>query len=273
MAAFALAESNANIILTGRNERAGRVLVRRLKHRAPSSQIQFIAADLANQRQVRILAAAIAERFVDVSVLINNAGARFDTYHESADGIELTFATNHIGHFLLTNLLSERLVRAPAARVITVASSSHAGATAEGEWSVSRTSYDRRLAYAKSKLANVMFAYELAERFSRTHLTSNAVDPGGVASNFARNNGVASWLRHLAAHARQRDLVTSRTGASALVYLATSAEVVGVTGKYFRRGRQTESSAASRDRQASRRLWDLSLELTGLNGPTESIQA
>ena len=137
-------------------------------------------------------------------------------------------------------------------------------ATAEGPWSSSRQTYDRRLAYAKSKLANVMFAYELAERLMNTGVTSNAIDPGIVATNFARNNGVVSWLRHLMAHGLRRELISPRNGARPLVHLAVSNGLAGVTGKSFRRDQQVDSSPASRERQQARRLWELSVSLTGL---------
>ena len=263
-AALALGSLKAELILVGRNEQAGADVIRRLRRRARGTSVEFIRADLSVQSDVRNLATRLTKNYERVDVLINNAGARFDDYHQTSDGIELTFATNHLGHFLLTNLLLERLMKAPAARVITVGSGSHCSASAHGGWSSDRASYDRRLAYAKSKLANIMFAYELAERLRNTRATSNAVDPGGVASNFARNNGFVSWLRHLVAHALKRELARPRKGAETLVYLAVSPEVDGVTGKYFRRNREVESSAASRDREEARRLWDLSAELTGV---------
>jgi NAD(P)-dependent dehydrogenase (short-subunit alcohol dehydrogenase family) len=231
--ALALGSLKAELILVGRNEQAGADVVRRVHRRGGRTRVEFIRADLSVQNDVRNLATRIAGNYERVDVLINNAGARFEDYHETRDGIELTFATNHLGHFLLTNLLLERLIQAPAARVITVASGSHSGATAHGDWSSERVIYDYRQAYAKSKLANIMFAYELAERLRNTRATSNAVDPGGVASNFARNNGSLSWLRHLVAHALRRELASPRKGAETLVYLSTSAEVDGVTGSTF----------------------------------------
>jgi NAD(P)-dependent dehydrogenase (short-subunit alcohol dehydrogenase family) len=162
MAAQALGLLKAELILVGRNEHAGHDLVRRLRGGFPRARIEFIRTDLTRQSDVRMLAARITENYERIDVLMNNAGARFDDYHETSDGIELTFATNHLGHFLLTRLLSERLVQAPAARIITVSSGSHISASAHGEWYLKRANYDRRLAYAKSKLANIMFAYELA---------------------------------------------------------------------------------------------------------------
>jgi NAD(P)-dependent dehydrogenase (short-subunit alcohol dehydrogenase family) len=266
MAARALAAMNANLILVGRNKRAGNDVLQRLRANAPGGQVEFIQADLSSQRDVRLLADRIGRSRQRVDVLINNAGARFDTYQESVDGIELTFATNHLGHFLLTRLLLESLRQAPAARVITVSSSAHASGGADGVLVLGRANYNRRLAYAKSKLANIMFAYHLSERLRDTQISSNAVDPGFVFTNFARNNGVVSWLKHIVAHALRRELVLPRKGAETVIYLAAAADVQGVTGKYFRCGREVDSSPAAYDRTAAQRLWDLSERLTASSG-------
>jgi len=262
VAAHALAAAGANLVLVGRNHRAGRALVRRL-HPQSAGKVEFVATDLSRPGDVRALAARVDMAYPHVDVLINNAGARFDSYFETDDGVELTFATNHLGHFLLTDLLLDRLLRAPAARVITVTSVAHRAATADGDWSLPRAAYDRKVAYAKSKLANVLFAFELAERLRGTSVTSNAVDPGIVATNFARNNGTVAWLRHLVGSALGGELISPRKGAETLVYLAGSDRVAGVTGKLFRRNREVDPAPAARDRAAARRLWDLSANLIG----------
>jgi NAD(P)-dependent dehydrogenase (short-subunit alcohol dehydrogenase family) len=199
-----------------------------------------------------------------IDVLINNAGARFDTFRKSADGIELTFATNYLGHFLLTALLLEHLIRAENGRVITVGSGAHGGISAQGEWCLGPQNYDRKLAYGKSKLADIVFAYELARRLSYTRVVSNAVDPGGVATNLGRNNGLISWCRHLGYYIMKRQLISARRGAETVVFLATDPSTAGVTGKYFYEKHTVESSPASRDREAADRLWSLSLKLTNL---------
>lgn len=253
----------ARLILVGRNERAGKAVADRIQRQDPGATAEFIPADLSCQKDVRALARSILDRSDHVDGLINNAGARFDEYSETTDGIERTFATNHLGHFLLTSLLTDALCRAPSGRVITVASGSHSSAKADGEWQCRQNGYDRRQAYAKSKLANVMFAYELAERLRHTRVTSNGFDPGGVATNFARNNGLGSWLRHLTAHALKRNLASPRRASDGLVFLATSSAVAGVTGRYFHGRREVESSSAAHDREAARRLWELSVQLTG----------
>ena len=259
-----LGSLHANLVLTGRNERAGRDIARKLRRRYPSITVEYIRTDLSRQADVRVLAELIARDYPVVDVLLNNAGARFDRYEETPDGIELTFATNHIGHFLLTYLLANRLTRATAARVITVSSGNHADAHIEGGWYLDRTNYDRKLAYANSKLANIMFAYELAERLNHSRVTSNVVDPGAVATQFARNNGTISWLRHLFAHLVKGNLASPRHGARPLIHVAVASELIGVTGKYFRFNGESKSSTASYDREQARRLWDLSVRLTGL---------
>jgi NAD(P)-dependent dehydrogenase (short-subunit alcohol dehydrogenase family) len=263
-AARMLARRPATLFFIGRNARAGEALARRLTRPARGTTATFLRADLSCQADVRSIARRIADAVDAVDVLINNAGARIDRYIETADGLEATFATNHLSHFLLTHLLIDRLAAAPAARVITVSSSAHASATADGPWREDARTYDRRRAYARSKLANVLFAYELARRAQGTRISSNAVDPGLVATNFARNNGWWPWLRHLASHALRRELTTARRAAETVVYLATADEVVGRTGQLYYRKHPIDSSPASHDRDAARRLWELSAGLTGL---------
>jgi NAD(P)-dependent dehydrogenase (short-subunit alcohol dehydrogenase family) len=263
-AAIELAAMGANLVLVGRNADSGSRLVRRFNGAAKAARAEFLRADLSVQSEVRGLAATLLERYDRLDVLLNNAGARFDTYAESVDGIELTLATNHLSHFLLTSLLVPRLTAAPAARVITVASSAHYAAVPGAPWVLDAANFNRRLAYSQSKLANVMFAFELARRLASTAVASNAVDPGGVATNFARNNGMMSWTRHLIAHAIRRQLSTPRVGAEGLVYLSAAEEVTGTTGAYFRGRRLAQPSAASHDRVEGARLWALSERLTGI---------
>ena len=262
--AVQLGRLGADLILTGRDERKGAKLVRRLQRDHTGGNAHFIRADLSAQREVRALAAAIQSRCACVDVLINNAGARFDTFRLSPDTLELTFATNHLSHFLLTSLLLDKLKAAEAARVITVASGAHSGARVDFERSFRAETYDRKVAYGCSKLANLMFAYELARRLKGTNVTSNAVDPGGVATNLGRNNGIVSWLRHVGYHALKGELLSPEKGAETIVFLASSPVVEGISGTYFFRKREVPSSRISRDEDAAKRLWELSLEMTDL---------
>ena len=260
--ALALGALGANLILLGRREVEGQRLAAALRGAPGAGTVEFVQVDLSDQRQVRALGADVALRTHSIDVLINNAGGRFNTFQQSPDGIELTFATNHLGHFLLTNSFLEALLRAPHARVITVGSSAHGGVTAAGDWCLNRENYDRRIAYGKSKLANIIFAYELARRLSHTEIVSNAVDPGGVATNLGRNNGLLSWSRHLLYYALKRDLISPRRAAETLVYLALDPAVERISGKYFCMKRQIESSLASHDPSAAADLWALSVRLT-----------
>ncbi len=215
-----------------------------LRQKSPAAKVEYVRTDISRQADVRMLAETITLRHQSIDILINNAGARFDVYGESADGIERTFATNHLGHFLLTSLLADPLTHAPVARVITVSSSSHVDASSHGPWCMTRADYNRRLAYSTSKLANVMFAYELAERLKTTRVTSNAIDPGVVATNFARNNGMVAGCAIWARIALRRELISPRNGAQPLIYLAVANELAGVTGSHFQRNCEARSSPA-----------------------------
>jgi NAD(P)-dependent dehydrogenase (short-subunit alcohol dehydrogenase family) len=259
-----LSRMGANLVFVGRDERRGKRLAEGLRQSSSNGRVAFLKSDLSDQHQVHALAASIAEMFQTIDVLINNAGARYDCYSETADGIERTFATNHLSHFLLTHLLKDQLMKVPAARVISVGSCSHRVVNDPSPWIFDRSNYQRNVAYAKSKLANIMFAYELARRAEGCGLTSNAVDPGIVATNFSRNNGVKSWLKHLVYHGLRRELVLPSQGANTIVYLAGSSEINGITGTYFFRGNKIASSRLSQDKAAASELWTLSCGKTGL---------
>ena len=209
--ALSLGSSQASLALVGRNERVGEGLVRRICSDSSGSRAGFFRADLSSLTEVRTLASRLKDRYERVDVLINNAGARFTHFEETSEGLERTFATNYLGHFLLTALLLERLLQAAAARIITVGSGAHFGVRADPPWILPRATYERKLAYGASKLANIVFAYELARRLSGTTVTSNAVDPGGVATNLGRNNGWVAWLRHLAFYMEQTQSQTRHT--------------------------------------------------------------
>jgi len=263
--AVELARLGATLILVGRNERKA-AQVRHAIGRLPGNHpVEFLQADLSRQQDVRQVAAAVVRKYERLDVLINNAGARFSRYEESVDGIEQTLATNHLSHFLLTLLLWEQLHQAPAARVITVSSGAHHGVSNEIQATWPAEAYDRKVAYGQSKLANVMFTYELARRLKGTQATANALDPGGVATNLGRNNGLVAWAKHLVFYALKGQLLSPRQGADTVVYLASSPEVAGVSGQFFYQRKPCKSSAVSYDEPASRRLWETSLKLTHLD--------
>jgi len=263
--ALGLAGLGADLFVLGRNECAGRRVMQRIRSGTHAGRAQFVRVDLSLPDDVRRAAAVVAAACRQVDVLINNAGARYDSYHETPDGFELTFATNHLGHFLLAHLLLDRLRSAAQGRVLTVSSGTHGLAAADGKWQLRPPAYDRRQAYAKSKLANILFAYELADRLRDANVTSNAVDPGGVASNFARNNGLASWIRHLIGQARTGELVSPSRAAVPIVRLASVPDMAEVTGKFFRHGQAVNSAPASYDRDLAKQLWQSSLAELGMD--------
>ena len=263
--ARAMVAAGAHVELLGRNARRGSDLLRELNKPGKMGSARFHAVDLARREGVERAADAIARSHPRIDVVVNNAGARYDHYTATADGLEMTFAGNHLGHFLLTCLLLDRLMAATQGRVITVASSSHADASGTDRWMLSERDYDRRQAYARSKLANVMFAYGLADRIRTTRVTSNAMDPGGVASRFASNNGFVGWAKHVLSQTLRRDIVLPATAAVALLWLASAPQLASTTGRYFRRNAEARSSPASHDAKASNRLWSLSVELSGVN--------
>ncbi len=270
-AAIQLADRGVRLLLTGRNVQAGSGLIKTLAKRHREFSGDFIPTDLSELQEVHTLAREVRERIDHLDLLVLNAGARFDAYGETSAGIERTFATNHLGHFLLTGVLVELLLAAPSARVVVTGSSAHAGAPSVGVWCLSAKDWDRKTAYAKSKLANIMFAYELARRTAGTTITCNAFDPGGVATRLGLNNGLKAWMKHLLYYALKRQLLSARKGADTLVYLATDESVRGQTGRYYHQRREVRSSPASYDQAKAEELWRLSVKMSGLDGSLDGL--
>jgi NAD(P)-dependent dehydrogenase (short-subunit alcohol dehydrogenase family) len=265
--ALELAKYGSNLILVGRSEPRGIALASRIRGISSESRVAACSADLSEPAEVAHLAIKIRQSYPRIDVLINNAGARFNHYGANSNGTELTFATNHLGHYYLTSLLLDRLIATEGARIITVGSCVHHSVKSNGEWMCSQTNYQPKVAYAKSKLANIMFSYELARRYADTGLTSNAVDPGLVLTRFSRNNGLLSWLKHVIYHGLKGQLISAQKAAETIVFLATSAEVAGITGKYWHRNQQILSSPASYDQEEAQKLWDLSTTMVTQTGP------
>lgn len=260
--ARALARRGMRVLLVGRDPARAQAVVEAIQRQTGNGQIEPLLADLASQAEVRRLAAEVLERAPRLDVLINNAGALFLQRQTTVDGLERTFAVNHLAPFLLTNLLGARLKASAPARVITTASAAHNGASIPfDDLQTEKARYRGLTAYSQSKLANLLFTYELARRLAGSGVTANAVHPGFVASGFARNNGMATrvgmtLLRPL--------MISPERGAQTLIYLAAAPEVAGVTGQYFIKRAPAQSSRQSYDEAAARRLWELSARLTGL---------
>jgi NAD(P)-dependent dehydrogenase (short-subunit alcohol dehydrogenase family) len=247
----ALAQAGATVVGVGRNPEKIRAVLTEIGDTAGS--LEFLQADLSSQAEIRALAAEFRSRYDRLHVLVNNAGALFTSYRESVDGIEMTFALNHLSYFLLTNLLLDTICASAPARIINVSSNAHEGSTIQFDDLGQRRHYREWTAYGASKLANILFTYELARRLQGTGVTANAVHPGFVNTNFQRAAGL-----------NMRGPLTPEEGADTQIWLAMSDAVEGVTGRYFVRRRDTRSSAISYDSATAGRLWEVSARMTGL---------
>jgi NAD(P)-dependent dehydrogenase (short-subunit alcohol dehydrogenase family) len=258
--ALGLAQKGARVIGIGRSRTKCAETTERIKRLSGNQQVEFLIADLSVQEQVRQLAETIHRQCTQVDVLVNNAGGYFTSRQESADGIEMTWALNHLNYFLLTNLLLDLLKAAAPARVVNVSSDAHRNASIRFDDPEFKKGYSGFTVYGHSKLANVLFTYELARRLEGTCVTANALHPGFVASGFGMNNGS---LMSMAMRLAQRFGARSpEKGAQTSIYLASAPQVENVTGQYFADERAVKSSAASYDRDAATRLWHLSEQMT-----------
>ncbi len=217
-------------------------------------------ADLTSQQQIRSLAEVLHERYDHIDVLINNAGASFSSRDVTVDGIERTFALNHLAPFLLTQLLVDLLTRASAGRVIVVSSETHSRKldfdNVQGE-----RRYNFFAAYTRSKLANILFAYELARRLERTPVTVNALSPGPTRSHFGDN--MTGFPLFFSRMMKRTPLFKSpQQAAQTSVYLATSHEVAGVTGRFFMHSQERKSKPITHDLEVAAKLWAVSEQLT-----------
>jgi len=224
----------------------------------PDAELGSFAADLSSQAEIRRVAADITRTYPKIDVLINNAGIVENTFKRSVDGIEMTFAVNHLAYFLLTNLLLEPIKAAAPSRIINVSSAAHFGARIDFDDLQGEKGYNGWRAYSQSKLANILFTYELARRLAGTGVTVNCLHPGVIGTKLFRNLGIINTLAGIF-------LSSPEKGAETSVYLASSPEVEGVTGKYFDNKRAVPSSSASYNEADAKRLWQISAELTHLS--------
>jgi NAD(P)-dependent dehydrogenase (short-subunit alcohol dehydrogenase family) len=257
-----IARMGATVIIIGRNMTRCDNAVNMITQETGNRSVEYILADLSSQAQIRSAAARFNEKYDHLEVLVNNAGGVSLRRNVSVDGIELTFAVNHLAYFLLTNLLNAALKNSPSARVVNVSSGSHYGEQLDFNNLQLKKSYNVYRAYGRSKLANVLFSYELARRTAGTHITSNVLSPGMVATDIWKK--VNPWLTPLINPVIQRIGQPPLLGAQTSIYLATSPEVEGITGKFFADKKPMHSSAYSHDLEAAKRLWEVSAELTGM---------
>lgn len=262
MTALELARRGATVIAVARNRARGEALVRAVERQGGGGRAEFVAADLSSQAEIRRLAGEIGSRFPAIDVLVNNAGGMFGRRQLSVDGIEMTFALNHLGYFLLTHLLLPSLQAAAPARIVNVASDAHWRVTLDLDDLQSERDYRGFPVYSRSKLANVLFTYELARRLAGSGVSANALHPGFVASDIGAANG---WTGRWTWRAMTALAATSvRAGARTPVHLASEPALEGVSGGYFVKRQPAPSSEESRDEGKARRLWEISAELTGV---------
>ncbi len=259
--ARALAQQGATVITVDINAEKGAATTREIQDQTGNPSVEFIQADLSSQNDIHLLARRFLERYQRLDVLVNNAGAMFAERQESVDGIEMTFALNYLGYFLLTNLLLDALKSSAPARIVNVSSRSHARAKIDFEDMNFRSGYTGLRAYERSKLAIVLFTNELARRLQGTGVTANSLHPGVVATGFALNGG---GVMGLITRLFRFSFLTPEQGAKNSIYLATSPKVEDVTGKYFVRCRPVRSSPASHDEATANRLWRWSEERTNI---------
>ena len=259
--AVALAEMGATLVLVCRDRQRGEDTLAAIAAQTGRRDASLVLGDLAVQRDVRRIAAELLAGDRPLHVLINNAGVVNLQRTVTADGIETSFAVNHLAPFLLTNLLLDRLHRSAPARVVTVSSEAHRFGRLDFDDLGNERHYRFMRVYGQTKLANILFTAELARRTDGTGVTANSLHPGAVATSLGKNNG--AWARAIIALLRPF-FRTAEGGAATSVHLASSPAVEGVTGRYFVDCREKLPSPAARDAAAARRLWDVSERLTGL---------
>ena len=263
--AVELAAQGARVIITARDPERGKAALDDIKTRSGRDQVELVVFDLASMASVREGAAELLARCPRIDVLVNNAGLVLSERSETVDGFESTFAINHLGPFLLTNLLLDRIKSSAPSRIVNVSSTAH-NAVRKGldfDDLQATKSYSGMRVYSASKLANILFTTELARRLEGTGVTANSLHPGTVRTGYGRSGDTKGILQVGIAIAAPFFLSPAK-GARTSIYLASSPEVEGVTGKYFIKCKQRTPTKAAQDADAARRLWEMSEQMVGL---------
>ncbi|HVM95434.1 MAG TPA: SDR family oxidoreductase, partial [Candidatus Acidoferrales bacterium] len=260
--AMDLARRGADLILVCRDAKKGEATRIEIAGAAGGTDVELMVADLSSQAAIRRLAADFLVTKRPLHLLINNAGVVNLERRLTADGIEETFAVNHLAYFLLTSLLLDRLKASAPARIVNVASEAHKVGPINFDDLGGEQRYRTMRAYGQSKLANIMFTYELARRLDGSGVTVNCVHPGAVSTGLGKNNG---RLAQVLIKALALFFKTPEQGAATSIYAASSPQLEGVSGKYLMNCRERRSSKASYDVAAQQRLWKVSEEMTKLS--------
>ena len=257
--AIELAKKGCNLILIGRNKEKGEKVVEEIRKVADSYvDIDYFTADLMLMKEVSRVADEVSRKYPKIDVLLNNVGAYFAFRDVTEEGFERTFALNHLGYFLMTKKLLPLVEKSDYKRIVNVSSSAHYGIDFEFDNMNGEKKYSGFDVYKKSKLANVMFTYELAKRIEGTGITANCLHPGFVSTNFGKNNNflwrnvirVAMWLT----------AISVKNGAKTSIHLACSDEVKDITGRFFANSQIKKGSSKAKNEEHNRKLWELSEE-------------
>ena len=252
--AVGLAAKGATVVMVGRDRAKGEAALADVKKRSGNDKVELLLADLSTMAAVRKLAADFLARHDKLHVLLNNAGALNASRKVSPDALELTFQVNHVAYFLLTELLLPTLKASAPARIVSVASDAHKGMTLDFNDLQSEKRYTSFVVYGQSKLANVLWTYELSRRLEGTGVTANCLHPGVVATGFGKND---TGLFALGARLIAPFLISPEKGARTSVWAASAPELVNVTGKYFKKQKAISSSRQSNDVAAQKKLWEV----------------
>ncbi|HEY5288992.1 MAG TPA: SDR family NAD(P)-dependent oxidoreductase [Caulobacteraceae bacterium] len=259
VAATSLAEAGARVVFVARDAAKGQAMLERLVRANPDSAHAFVEAELSTLAGMKAAGAALAAKAPTIDVLANNAGAIFDHREVTEDGLEKTFAVNHMAYFVITECLRPNL--APSARIVSTASTAHQFGRLDFDDLQATGRYRAMNAYGASKLCNILWTHELARRLAGTGITANCFHPGAVNTGFGHNT--RGFIK-IALGLISRFMLTPAQGADTLIWLASSPAIEGKTGGYYAKRKLTLPSAAARDGTAGKRLWDESARIAGL---------
>ena len=268
--AAGLAALGARVGITGRDKARTQAAATEIVRESGNPAVDAFAADMSCQAEIRALAIAVRSAYPRLDVLVNNVGGFWATRHVTADGLERTFAVNHLAPFLLTGLVLDRLKDSAPARIVTVSSNVQAAGRLNFDDLQGERTYSGQRAYSQSKLANVVFTYELARRLEGTGVTATALHPGLVRTSFSAED--PSRLSKVMIPLLRPFMKAPARGAATSIYLASAPEAEGVTGRYFTNRRPKTSSMASYDTVTAAQLWQISADLTGLSTCSRETQ-
>jgi retinol dehydrogenase 14 len=262
-AAVGLARMGAEVVIVARDAKKGDQAAIDIRSRSGSSKVSLLLCDFSSQASIRKLAEDYRAAHTRLDILVNNAGGVFKDRKVTVDGIEQTFAVNHLGYFLLTTLLLDLAIASAPSRIVNVASTGHYGGDLDFEdMGYEKGGYSIMRAYRRSKLANVLFTRELAKRLEGKNVTVTSLHPGAVATNIWA--GAPGWAAPILGIAKSLFMISPAQSATRVVYLATSPDVVGKSGAYFDANKERAPAKLAQDDALARRLWDESAKLTGV---------